>query len=107
MSTYTDDAALAAELYEQETPGGEWRNTPTHVKREYLIRAMGINNDKRREAREREAAIALIAAVNAYRVSLPPEVSGRWVFTRQIGFQDGWEAALAWVAQQRINDSEK
>lgn len=101
MSTFADDAALAAELYEQETAQG-WPPASADTKREYLLRAMAVNNAKQREAREDADAVVRITAANAYRASLPPEVSGRWVNTRQIGFLDGWDAAIAWVASQQI-----
>lgn len=98
---YTDDATLAAELYEAETPGQEWWNAPTDIKREYLLRACQTNDIQRRQEREDADLRVKQTAVDAYRASIVSTVPAHRLATRQNGFIDGWDAALAWVAQQR------
>lgn len=98
---YTEDAALAAELYEAETPGREWWNAPTDIKREYLIRACQTNDLQRKRDRMEADLRVKQTAVDAYRASIAGTVPAHRLDTRQNGFLDGWDAALAWVAQQR------
>lgn len=106
MNEFTEDDQLAAKLYEDETPGREWWNAPTDIKRAYMIRACQINDARRRVEREEAAARVKMTAVDAYRASIVSTVPAHRLDTRQNGFLDGWDAAMAWVAQQRLNAEE-
>lgn len=56
---------------------------------------------QRRQDRIEAALNAKLDAVVAYRASIVGTVPAHRLDTRQSGFLDGWDAALAWVAQQR------
>lgn len=97
-----DDTEMAVRLYEEAT-GQKWENAEKTTRRSYIIEACMINNERDRLEREAAAGQAKQIAVDAYRASIVGTVPAHRLDTRQNGFLDGWDAALAWAAQQRRN----
>lgn len=105
-----DTTDLAEELYLQANSRfghHQWVTAPTPIKRDWIYRAAAVQRDARalldiEQARlESEArAQAKIAAVDTYRASIATTIPAHRLDTRQNGFLDGWDAALAWVEEQ-------
>lgn len=95
-----NDVDVAKQLH--LTTGGSiaWEDLDPDVRRDFLIRACQIVNQRQTDAREEEARRVKYAAADAYRVSIAGTVPAHRLDTRQNGFLDGWDAALAHAAQQ-------
>lgn len=89
------DVDLAMQLHISTGSRIAWEDLDPEVRRDFLIQACRVNNQRVREDREEAAARAKLAAVDAYRVSIVGTIPAHRLDTRLSGFLDGWDAALA------------
>lgn len=101
MSNYSEDVDLAISMHDDADTGYDWKNLTSDEKVELIRQASAINQD-RREQEAAEAALKVkYAAVDAYRVEIAGTVPAHRLDTRQRGFLDGWEAAMAHIEAER------
>lgn len=95
------DVELAKALHLADSPRTDWDNLTGAEKRHYLIQAYRTTDLDGRQEREVVAHRTKMAAVDAYRASIVTTVPAHRLDTRQNGFLDGWDAAMAYIKAER------
>lgn len=101
MSQYSEDVKAAQELHQASGSTLEWRNLTTDEKTELVRRAAALSQDRREQEAKAVANRTKFDAVDAYRAKIAGTVPAHRLDTRQGGFLDGWDAAMAHIEAER------